>query len=166
MKLGLHIVKKRRKDWLWEFLCYVCVFYLWLFFVYKMLSNTCFTWFTVVFRLLIFLLMCRPQCNLFLTYIILRVNFVLLNNGWCVPLQWCKYIPINRTADAFVFVHSLWKTFVLFVVTSICPTVRHVRWCGKRWRATVCCEKSKFAISSRWLKNGSACHPVDIMTLS
>ena len=36
----------------------------------------------------------------------------------------------------------------------------------KRWRATACCGKSKFAISSGWLKSGSVCHPDDIITLS
>ena len=36
----------------------------------------------------------------------------------------------------------------------------------KRRRATACCEKSKFAISSGWLKNGSVGHPGDIITLS
>ena len=36
----------------------------------------------------------------------------------------------------------------------------------KRWRATAWCGKSKFAISSGWLKNGSLCHPDDIITLS
>ena len=36
----------------------------------------------------------------------------------------------------------------------------------KRWRATTCCEKSKFAISSGWLKNGSVCHLDDMITLS
>ena len=36
----------------------------------------------------------------------------------------------------------------------------------KRWRATTWCGKSKFAISSGWLSNGSGCHPDDIKTLS
>ena len=36
----------------------------------------------------------------------------------------------------------------------------------KRWRATAWCGKSKFAISSGWLTNGSLCHPDDITTLS
>ena len=36
----------------------------------------------------------------------------------------------------------------------------------KRWRATACCGKSKFAISSGWLKGGSVCHPDDIIALS
>ena len=36
----------------------------------------------------------------------------------------------------------------------------------KRWRATAWCGKSKFTISSGWLKNGSLCHPDDIITLS
>ena len=36
----------------------------------------------------------------------------------------------------------------------------------KHWRAAACCEISKFAISSRWLKNGRVCHPDDIITLS
>ena len=35
----------------------------------------------------------------------------------------------------------------------------------KRWRATACCGKSKFAISSGWLKKGSVSHPDDIITL-
>ena len=35
----------------------------------------------------------------------------------------------------------------------------------KRWRATACCGKSKFAISSGWLTKGSVCHPDDIITL-
>ena len=36
----------------------------------------------------------------------------------------------------------------------------------KRWRATAWCGKSKFTISSGRLKNGSLCHPDDIITLS
>ena len=36
----------------------------------------------------------------------------------------------------------------------------------KRWRATVWCGKSKYAISSGWLKEGSASHPDDIITLA
>ena len=36
----------------------------------------------------------------------------------------------------------------------------------KRWRATACFEKWKFAFSSGWLKNGTLCHPGDIITLS
>ena len=35
----------------------------------------------------------------------------------------------------------------------------------KHWRATTCCEKSKFAISSAWLKSGSVCYPDDLITL-
>ena len=35
----------------------------------------------------------------------------------------------------------------------------------KRWRATACCEKSKFAISSGWLKKWSVSYPDDIITL-
>ena len=35
----------------------------------------------------------------------------------------------------------------------------------KRWRATAWCGKSKFAISSGWLKTGSVSHPDDIITL-
>ena len=35
----------------------------------------------------------------------------------------------------------------------------------KRWRATACCGKSKFAIASRWLKKGSVSHPGDTITL-
>ena len=46
-------------------------------------------------------------------------------------------------------------------------TFRDGRVCNlrKRWRATACCGKSKFAISSGWLKKGSVSHPDDIITL-
>ena len=47
----------------------------------------------------------------------------------------------------------------IFVRTCVCVSVR------KRWRATACCGKSKFAISSGWLKKGSVSHPDDIITL-
>ena len=52
--------------------------------------------------------------------------------------------------------YPLWPTFIQVVSYMV----------RKRWRATAWCGKSKFAISSGWLTNGSLCHPDDITTLS
>ena len=51
-------------------------------------------------------------------------------------------------------------------IPTACPRSRMRAQLRKRWRAAACCGKLKFAISSGWLKNGSVCHPDNIITLS
>ena len=64
-----------------------------------------------------------------------------IEDGFTLPENRCRYDTINDTL-------------------RMCYIIR------KRWRATAWCGKSKFAISSGWLKNGGVCHPDDIITLS
>ena len=61
---------------------------------------------------------------------------------------------------------SAWNSHKNIRITISAIHKGQVRIVRKRWRATAWCGKSKFAISSGWLKNGSLCHPDDIITLS
>ena len=80
-------------------------------------------------------------------------------------LNGCLYQPL--------FTSTLWifNTFIsAFCIHKRCLEFPKCYSNGaklrKRWRATAWCGKSKFAISSGWLTNGSLCHPDDITALS
>ena len=72
-----------------------------------------------------------------------RSNDISTNNG----------APISETIDIQNNSRQLWDTPFAYLMLR------------KRWRATAWCGKSKFAISSGWLKTGSVSHPDDIITL-
>ena len=92
----------------------------------------------------------------FMVFIIIRLStdatsqkFIWVGNA-CSALRWNR---IQR-CHTFSTAYNMKKCFAQM-------------WkLRKRWRATAYCGKSKFAISSGWLKSGSVCHPDDMITSS
>ena len=69
-------------------------------------------------------------------------------------------LSIQQSLYSYV---SIW---LVPVTLKVAPQNAQRIMVRKRWRATAWCGKSKFAISSGWLTNGSLCHPDDITALS
>ena len=82
------------------------------------------------------------------------------------PRMWyisVSFVHPNRACRLSVNV----RTFILVPCHHCQVPKNHLKigYLRKRWGDTACCEKSKFAISSGWLKKGNVSHPDDIIQL-
>ena len=80
-----------------------------------------------------------------------------------ISIKPCSYSSAPR---GFLWQGAIAVHKYIFWSWKLTPSIQLQGLClRKRWRATACCGKSKFAISSRWLNIGSVSHPDDIITL-
>ena len=100
-----------------------------------------------------------PCCNSVAGHQI-ATNFCTCHDSTAVVpcTKFCSYHCIRIEMRVKRNFHRIW-------IAMKKPLVKRgpVRNC---WKATVCCEKSKFTISSTWLEKGSVSHQDNMITLS